>query len=137
MGRQLLAEGGEIPGPEHVVVDEAVQPGGGGVFLRRDGAHHGVGDQIDSRPLHLPDIEFAHTPRVEDRDLDVETIGRIPQGFDRACRGERQQADPREEAGAGIPIGGRPAQAPVSGFRREWGEILVEQPGIGGVVEVR
>src|SRR4051812_32676550 len=58
VGAEILAEGGNVPRPEQVVVDETVEARGRGVLLRRGSSHDGIRRQVDARGQRAAEVEL-------------------------------------------------------------------------------
>ncbi|OEI67466.1 hypothetical protein Cus16_2901 [Curtobacterium sp. ER1/6] len=136
MGGELLPECGDVPGPEQLALDQAVEPGGGRVVLRVRRAHHRVGGQVDPALLDAADVELVDARRVDDRGLDVEAVGGVAERLDALHRGEGHRAVAHQHRGTAVTGLARAVDAPVAHLGGERRVLVVEQPRGRRVVEV-
>src|SRR6185312_1088058 len=137
VGRDRLAEGGDVPRPQQMTLDEPVHAGGCGVLLGVDGTEYRIRRQVDAGALDLADIELTDSAGVQDRRLDVEAACRVAQRLDGCRTAEGPHTDPRQHSRPWVAVGGRATQPPVARLGGEWRELVIEKPGVRGVVEVR
>lgn len=137
MSAQVLTEGRDIPGPQQVGIHKSVHAGSRRVLFRALRAHDGVGGEINARPRHFANIELVNATRMHERNLNLEaTVGRA-KVLDFFGGAKRPLAKCRKQSWTRIAIRGGAAKAPIPGLCHVRSALIIEQPRVRVVVEVR